>query len=62
MNRLPALVFSLVGVVLLTAIGFAFSTGSGWLVGLFTLAAIGWIGLGFAVKARLKRRQDHSSR
>jgi hypothetical protein len=62
MNRLLALVFSLAGVVLLTAIGFAFSIGSGWLVVLFTIAAIGWIGLGFVVKARSQRRQNRSSR
>jgi hypothetical protein len=62
MNRLMALGFSLAGVVLLTAIGFAFSIGSGWLVALFTIAAIGWIGFGFVVKARLQRRHDQSPR
>lgn len=50
-----ALLFSIISVVLLSGIGFAIATKILWLTLIITVAAFGWIGLGFALKARLNK-------
>ncbi|MCU6790555.1 DUF5325 family protein [Paenibacillus sp. WQ 127069] len=56
MNKGLALVFAVIGTLLLTAISYAMSIGNGWLVGLFSILSIGFIGFGFVVKAKLRKR------
>ncbi|WP_438446428.1 DUF5325 family protein [Gorillibacterium sp. sgz5001074] len=55
MGRNQALFFSFMGVALLLGISFSISLRNGWLVLLFSLAALLWIGFGFAMKARARR-------
>lgn len=56
MGRVQALFFSFTGVALLLAVSFSISLRNGWLTLLFGVAAILWIGFGFAMKARARRR------
>jgi hypothetical protein len=56
MNRLLALCFSVVGVLMLAGIGFSLSVGSAWLTILFIAASIGVMAYGFVLKAKLGRR------
>ncbi|MDF2924033.1 MAG: hypothetical protein K0R57_2947 [Paenibacillaceae bacterium] len=59
MPRYQALLFATIGVVLLIGISFFISLGRPWLTVLCALAAILWIGTGFMVKARARRKQEN---
>jgi hypothetical protein len=60
MSRYQALFFAVTGVVLLLGISFFISLRSPVLTVLCSLAAILWIGVGFMVKARARRKQDRA--
>lgn len=60
MKRSLALFFSFGGVLLLTGISYSISAGRPWLALLFAVLATGFIGFGFAVKARSRRKQEES--
>ncbi|MCS7464833.1 DUF5325 family protein [Paenibacillus doosanensis] len=56
MNKGLALFFAVVGTVLLACISLALSLGNVWLVLLFTILSVGFIGFGFVVKAKMRKR------
>lgn len=56
MKPIPALLFALLGILLLTCVSYFMSAGHPWLAVLSGVAAILSIGFGFAVKARTRRR------
>jgi hypothetical protein len=56
MNKGLALLFAIIGTLLLASISYALSIGNGWLVLLFSILSIGFIGSGFVVKAKLRKR------
>jgi len=56
MSKGLGLLFAIVGTALLACISLALSLGNGWLVLLFSVLSIGFIGFGFVVKARIRRR------
>lgn len=56
MNRPLALLFAVVGVLLLTGIGASISFRSPAAVLFFTIASLGSIGSGFMLKAKLSRK------
>ncbi|WP_248928064.1 DUF5325 family protein [Paenibacillus hamazuiensis] len=58
MSKGLALFFAVVGAALLAGIGFAISLHSIWLVLLFSIVSILFIGAGFITKAKLRKRQD----
>lgn len=60
MGRVQALFFSFTGVVLLLAVSFSISLRSGRLTLLASVLAILWIGFGFAMKARARRKNGSS--
>ncbi|ULL20031.1 hypothetical protein DVH26_30415 [Paenibacillus sp. H1-7] len=61
MNKGLALLFAIVGTLLLAGISFSLSVGNGWLALLFSVLSIGFIGFGFVVKARLRRRNGEGN-
>jgi uncharacterized membrane protein len=56
MNKGLALLFAIIGTALLAGISFAISLGNVWLVLLFSILSIGFIGFGFVVKAKQRKR------
>lgn len=58
MNKGLALFFAITGTILLAGIGFAISMRSLWLVLLFSVVSVLFIGLGFITKAKLRKRQN----
>ncbi|OXM87080.1 DUF5325 family protein [Paenibacillus rigui] len=62
MNKGLALLFAIVGTLLLAGISLGLSLGNLWLVIFFTLASIGFIGFGFVVKAKQRRRREEEER
>ncbi|MBO9605403.1 MAG: DUF5325 family protein [Paenibacillaceae bacterium] len=56
MKPIPALLFALLGIALLTCVSFFMSAGEPWLAALSGLAAFLAIGFGFAFKARVRRK------
>jgi hypothetical protein len=56
MNKGLALLFAVVATLLLAAISYALSLGNVWLVLLFSILSIGFIGFGFIVKAKQRKR------
>jgi hypothetical protein len=61
MGRFQALFFAVSAIVLLLGVSFSISLRNGWLALLFGIAAFLWIGFGFAMKARARRRHDSGS-
>ncbi|MBE1444409.1 MULTISPECIES: DUF5325 family protein [unclassified Paenibacillus] len=59
MNKGLALFFAIVGALLLACISLGLSLGNIWLVILFTVLSVGFIGFGFVVKARMRRRNGN---
>ncbi len=57
MSKPLALLFAVVGVLLLTAIPIAMSFRQPWLVLIFSISAICFIGFGFVLKAKLRKKQ-----
>ncbi|NOU95771.1 hypothetical protein GC093_21465 [Paenibacillus sp. LMG 31456] len=56
MNKGLALLFAICGTALLACISYSISLGNVWLVLLFSILSIAFIGFGFIVKAKLRRR------
>lgn len=61
LKRSLALFFSVGGVLLLTGISFSIAARLPWLAVLFSVASVFFIGFGFAVKARYRRKQEEGS-
>jgi hypothetical protein len=57
LNRPLALLFSIVGVLLMSSIGIALSFRILWLALLLTVASIGFVGIGFIVKAKMAKKK-----
>jgi uncharacterized membrane protein len=58
MNKGLALLFAICGTALLTSISYSISIGNVWLVLLFSIVSLLFIGFGFIVKARQRRKRD----
>ncbi|WP_010271287.1 DUF5325 family protein [Paenibacillus senegalensis] len=58
MQRIPALIFSVIGVLLMIGISVSISLHKPWLVLVFSLATILFIGLGFVYKAKARKRNN----
>jgi hypothetical protein len=57
LKKSMALFFAITGVLLLIAIPISLSFRQLWLVVLFSVLAVSFIGFGFVVKARLRKKQ-----
>lgn len=58
MKPAMALIFAFIGVLLMMGIGISMAYGSPWMAVLFSILTIGFMGYSFALKARLRRRQE----
>ncbi|MDF2725445.1 MAG: hypothetical protein K0Q59_5122 [Paenibacillus sp.] len=58
MNRPLALLFAVIGTALLVGIALAISFGNGLAVALCSVGSLLFIGFGFSVKAKLRRKQE----
>lgn len=58
MSRIQALFFACSGVFLLLCISFSISLRNLWLTLLFAVTAILFIGLGFIVKAKARKKKE----
>ncbi|NHN33595.1 DUF5325 family protein [Paenibacillus agricola] len=56
MNKSLALLFAVIGTALLASISYAMSIGNIWLVLLFSIVSLFFIGFGFIVKAKIRKR------
>jgi len=56
MNKSLALLFAVIGTALLACISYAISLGNVWLVLLFSIVSIVFIGVGFIVKAKQTKK------
>ncbi|TDF98647.1 DUF5325 family protein [Paenibacillus piri] len=56
MNKGLALFFAILGTILLAGISYSISLGNGWLVLLFSVLSVAFIGFGFVVKAKQRKR------
>ncbi|MNI45714.1 hypothetical protein D3C73_1001530 [compost metagenome] len=61
MNKPLALLFAVVGTALLAAISLFISLRMPWMSILFGVIALFFIGFGFIVKAKLRKKQNHNS-
>mgnify|MGYP001224219388 CR=1 FL=1 len=60
MNRLHSLLFALVGTALLVGIAAAISYGNAAAVWLCSIGSVAFIGYGFALKAKLRRKRQET--
>ncbi|UJF32314.1 DUF5325 family protein [Paenibacillus hexagrammi] len=60
MSKPLALLFALVGTLLLASISFFIALRQPWMVLLCALIALGFIGYGFAFKAKLRKRNKQN--
>jgi hypothetical protein len=58
MQRSLALLFALIGTVFLLAIAYFISSRQTWMVLASSLLTFGFFGFSFAMKARLRRKQE----
>jgi uncharacterized membrane protein len=61
MSKPLALIFAVVGILLLTSISFFISQGMPWMVLFASIAALLFIGYGFGVKAKLRKKKNRDS-
>ncbi|MBP1992049.1 DUF5325 family protein [Paenibacillus eucommiae] len=61
MSKPLALLFACVGILLLSAISLFMSLKMPWLALLSSLVALGFIGYGFVLKAKLRRKNNNGS-
>lgn len=61
MNRGLALVFAVVGTLLLVSISFFITQHQPWLVLISSIVSIGFIEYGFVVKVKTRRKNEKSS-
>jgi hypothetical protein len=59
MNKGLALFFAVFGTLLLAGISYSIALGNIWLVLLFSLLSIGFIGFGFVIKAKQRKRNNN---
>lgn len=62
MPRWMALLFASIGILLLVGVSFFISLRNPWGVALCCVAAFLWIGFGFGMKAKVRRKQEALSR
>ena len=60
MSKPLALLFALIGALLLASISVCLAFRQPWLALLATAVSIGFIGFGFVVKAKLRKKQNRS--
>lgn len=60
MNKPLALLFAVVGTLLLASISLFIALREPWMALLFTLISLGFIGYGFAMKAKMRRKNKPS--
>ncbi|PZE21517.1 DUF5325 family protein [Paenibacillus xerothermodurans] len=58
MNKGLALLFAVLGTLLLAGVSYAIALGSVWLVLLFAVLSVTFIGFGFIIKAKLRKRSE----
>lgn len=58
MQRIPALIFSVIGVLLMVGISVSISLHKPWLVLCFSIATILFTGAGFAYKSKTRKRNS----
>lgn len=58
MSRIQALFFAITGVVLLLAVSFSISLRNVWMTLLFAACAILFIGFGFMLKAKDRKKKE----
>ncbi|WP_141335399.1 DUF5325 family protein [Paenibacillus sp. tmac-D7] len=58
MNKTLALIYALVGTALLTTVSYFIAAGRPWMAVLTGVIALFFIGSGFIVKARQRRRRE----
>jgi hypothetical protein len=61
MSKPLALLFAVVGVLLLTSISFFISQGMPWMILFSSVAALLFIGYGFGVKAKMRKKQNRNN-
>ncbi|EGL18430.1 MULTISPECIES: DUF5325 family protein [Paenibacillus] len=62
MSRGLALLFAVIGTLLLAGISFAIALREPLLVVLFIVLSIGFMGFGFATKAKMRRKREASGK
>jgi uncharacterized membrane protein len=60
-NRGLALLFAVIGTLLLVSISFFMTTGQPWLVLVASIISILVIGYGFVLKVQMRRKNENSS-
>jgi uncharacterized membrane protein len=60
-SRGLALLFAVVGTLLLVSISFFMTTGQPWLVLIASIISILFIGYGFVIKVQMRRKNENSS-
>jgi hypothetical protein len=61
MSKPLALLFAVVGIVLLASISLFISLGMPWMVLVCSIAALLFIGYGFGLKAKMRKKQNRGS-
>jgi uncharacterized membrane protein len=61
MSKPLALLFAVVGILLLTSISFIISQGMPWMILFSSAAALLFIGYGFGVKAKMRKKQNRNN-
>ncbi|MEK8129632.1 DUF5325 family protein [Paenibacillus filicis] len=61
MNKPLALIYAVLGTALLAAISFFMAAGRPWMAVLAAIVSLFFIGSGFIVKARQRRKREQSS-
>jgi hypothetical protein len=61
MNKPLALIYAVLGTALLATISFFMATGQPWLATLAAIVSLLFIGSGFIVKARQRRKREQSA-
>jgi hypothetical protein len=61
MSKPLALLFAVVGILLLTSISFFISQGMPWMILFSSAAALLFIGYGFGVKAKMRKKQNRNN-
>jgi hypothetical protein len=61
MSKPLAFLFAVVGILLLTSISFFISQGMPWMVLISSMAALLFIGYGFGVKAKMRKKQNRNN-
>ncbi|NEW08443.1 YlaF family protein [Paenibacillus sp. SYP-B3998] len=60
MSKPLALLFAVIGTLLLAGISLFIALRQPWMILLFTVISLGFIGYGFVVKAKLRKRNNQN--